>query len=157
MNLLNAAKQGNAKKVKKLLLMAGVPCDWQAPNGRTPLIEAAWNGHHLVVELLLAKGARVNQAAVVTGNFYYPSSSGRSNEAAGAVYRTPLICAVECGSLKVVEVLLSNGADIDNTQESGATPLNLAAGWGRLAIVDLLCKNAVTNGNLRTALVFTRK
>ena len=40
MHLLNAAKEGNARKVKKLL-MAGVPCDWQAPDERTPLIVAA--------------------------------------------------------------------------------------------------------------------
>ena len=50
MNLLNAASNGNFKKVKKLL-MAGVPFDWQNPTDETPLIAAALNGHHEVVEL----------------------------------------------------------------------------------------------------------
>ena len=103
MNLYNAATQGHTKKVKKLL-MAGVPCDWQAPSGYTPLTMAAAKGHHEVVELLIAKGARVNQGVVV----------GKT-----AVYRTPLLLGVELGCLKVVQLLLAKGADIHQSQENG--------------------------------------
>ena len=55
MNLFNASRDGNFEKVKKLLT-AGVPFDWQDPYGYTPLMIAAINGHHEVVELLLNKG-----------------------------------------------------------------------------------------------------
>ena len=136
MNLLNAAKQGNTKKVKKLL-MAGVPCDWRAPDGSTPLIMAALHGHHSVVELLLAKGSCVNQATVVECAVRRPTLL--VEEACNsAVYRTPLISAVEGGYLKVVELLLTKGADIHQAQEEGATPLHIAAQHGRLAIAELL-------------------
>ena len=69
MNLYNAASLGNTKKVRKLL-NAGVPYDWPSPDGSTPLLKAARNGHHEVVELLLAKGSNVNQSAVVHGMMY---------------------------------------------------------------------------------------
>ena len=123
MHLLNAAKEGNARKVKKLL-MAGVPCDWQAPDERTPLIVAARNGHHEVVELLLAKGSCVNQPSVINGK-----------------YRPPLLLAVICCHLKVVEMLLAKGADPNQAQEIGASPLWMAAQRGYLEIAQLLVGN----------------
>ena len=73
MDLFNASGDGNLKKVKKLL-MAGVPFDWQHPSsGYTPLIVAAENGHHEVVELLLTKGALVNHHS--GSEFFVPSLS----------------------------------------------------------------------------------
>ena len=59
MNLMNAASHGSAKNVEQLLI-AGVPCDWQDPQGRTPLLSAVAHGHLEVVELLLAHGSNVN-------------------------------------------------------------------------------------------------
>ena len=70
-----------------------------APLLCTPMIVAATHGHHVVVELLLAKGSSVNQAAVI----YCMVGHGGVAGAAGALYHTPLLCAVENGFLKVVE------------------------------------------------------
>ena len=120
MNILNAAAIGNTRKVKKLL-MAGMFCDWQSPTGHTPLVKAAECGHHMVVELLLAKGANVNQAVVL---------HGMTRGVASAVYRTPLLCPVENGVLKVVEVLFAKGADVNNVEQIGCTPLYMAAEIG---------------------------
>ena len=78
---------------------------------------------------MLTKGSRVNHVVVVRG-----------------VYRTPLLCAVEFNRLKVVEVLLSKGADIYQAQEIGVTPLSFAIRKGYLAIAELLLsKGAAVN------------
>ena len=68
--------------------MAGVSYDWQAPDGRTPLVAAAWKGHHQVVELLLAKGSPVNQAVVIEGIVHRFTYVGGTESCKGAVYHT---------------------------------------------------------------------
>ena len=51
--LLRAAGAGHADTVKSLLKSPGVNVNARDENGRTPLIEAARNGHDDVVEALL--------------------------------------------------------------------------------------------------------
>src|ERR1035441_8499722 len=84
-----------------------------APDGYTPLHEAAIHGDRLFAEKLLAKNADINAL----------TNDGR----------TPLHIAARTGQLPMVELLLAHKAQVNCKTQSGHTPLQLAAaarnGW----------------------------
>ena len=77
--------------------------------GLTALHAAAYGGHVDVVELLIERGAAVNESK----NLYHMS---------------PLHAAAEEGHKEVVELLMAKGADIEAKERNGYTPLT-QAGW----------------------------
>ena len=113
-----ASAVGNLGGVKMLL-------DHQADfinesgNGDTPLSVAAGGGHFSVVELLLKKGAPVND------------EEGESKA---------LNSACTNNHLKIVEFLLENNANVNTKNSDGETPLSAAAEGGHLRIAELLVK-----------------
>ena len=57
--------------------------------------------------------------------------------------KTSLHLASITGDVEVIRALLSAGADVNTTNESGATPLHYAATFGKLdAIRELLAEGA---------------
>jgi ankyrin repeat protein len=54
---------------------------------------------------------------------------------------TPLICASQNGNLKIVQLLLKNGVDVNGKRNDGATALICASQKGHSKIVELLLKN----------------
>jgi len=58
-DIWTAANEGNIEAVKQHLA-AGTDVNAKGDDGRTPLHEAAWNGHKEVAALLIANGADVN-------------------------------------------------------------------------------------------------
>lgn len=95
----------------------------------TPLILAAGEGHHGVVQLLLAKGADVNMSG---GDFHRYSHSSDF---------TALEAAAARGHLIVVQLLLANGADAKLPGNDKA--LHYAAGNGHEAVVQLLLNKGI--------------
>ncbi|KAM9873437.1 Ankyrin repeat domain-containing protein 50-like protein 3 [Verticillium dahliae] len=85
----------------------------------TDLMVTSYYGHHVVVNLLLEKGADVEA-----------KDSGYN--------RTPLSWAAEKGRDAVVKLLLEKGADVEAKDSGYRTPLSRAAGNGRAAVVKLL-------------------
>ncbi len=83
------------------------------------LYDACLKGHRAIVELLLDHGAR-------------PELPGPSGE-------TALHDAALAGHATVAALLLDRGAPVDaRDRETGSTPLMVAAGWGREAVVKVL-------------------
>ncbi|MFP3025404.1 MAG: ankyrin repeat domain-containing protein, partial [Wolbachia sp.] len=74
--------------------------------GRTPLLNASWNGHLDVVKYLVENGANL--------------------EAKGYNGKTPLHMASLIGHLDVVKYLISKGASINAKDKDGKTPLDIA-------------------------------
>ena len=114
-----AARKGNTTEVKRLLLSGmldanrgyGILLD-------TPLHEAANEGHRVMVQLLLDRGANPNKA-----------------EKCGY---TPLHKAAFHGHKDVIKLLLDRGANPNKAEEYGYTPLHKAAMNGHKAVAQLL-------------------
>ena len=114
-----AAKQGNVKKVKKLLAQ-GMDVNSLSASGHTPLhLSAGWDKRR-VTKLLLINGAKVNAR----------NSSGR----------TPLHLSAGRGHLKMVKFLLSRGANSSIRDRHNRTPVDMArqSSFFHHEIVDLL-------------------
>ena len=123
-DLHNAAKQGNLKKIKKLLTQ-GTNINAVSSSGYTPLhISAGWDRRR-VTEFLVSNGAEIN----------VKNSSGL----------TPLHLAAKRGHLKMVGFLLSHGADPHMQDRSGRTRADLARDKSNDRIADLLEAMPVNN------------
>ena len=80
--------------------------DFQDSWGRTPLFQAAANGHKTMVQLLLEQGAELE-------------SKDNSSQ-------TPVFQAAANGHVAVVQLLLEQGANIDIEDKRGSTALQLS-------------------------------
>lgn len=116
--LRDAIKNNNVKLVEELI-DEGADVSQVDKYGATPLYIAAEEGQSHVAELLLDRGADVNQARTNNG-------------------KTPLWVAAENGQLDVAKLLLDRGADINLANTNGAIPLWVAEKYGHTEIVDLL-------------------
>ncbi|WP_329605646.1 ankyrin repeat domain-containing protein, partial [Rhizobium alarense] len=118
--LLIAALAGRTEIVAQLL-DAGAAVGIRNKGGLTALHAAAYGGHLTTVQLLVAKGAAVNDRE----NFYR---------------MTPLHAAAEEGRTEVVAFLLASGAEIEAEERNGYTPLTQAGWRAHWETTDLLLK-----------------
>jgi ankyrin repeat protein len=95
----------------------------KGPQGRTPLIEAAMNGHLSVVEFLVERGADVNKV----------DADGES----------ALLAAASDGHLRIVECLIEHGADINQTNKRNEGLLIKLLWKGHVAAADSLLQRGV--------------
>lgn len=126
LQLIRAARSGNAEIVKRLLA-EGVGPNVATLENDTPLQYAAFEGHAAVVEILLAAGANPNI----------------QNEGFGS---TPLMNAGAKGHIEVVRLLIANAADLELRNKKGMTAIWSAASYGpsdrrrRAEVVQLLAQ-----------------
>lgn len=118
MNMWEAAKAGNLKRVQQGVAVSKATVRIQDDRGSTLLHIAAYHGRLEVVQYLVANGAQLNKQA---DNHW-----------------TPLHGAACYGHFEVVRYLVSNGAQKEVQDDDGLTPLHLAALRGRLEIVKYL-------------------
>ena len=91
----------------------------RSDNGETALLQAADQGFHEIVAVLIEAGADVDK----------PRDDGC----------TPLYMAAAFGRVEAVRVLLEQGsADVNKVNNNSQTPINVAADGGHLEVVKLL-------------------
>lgn len=142
--LLSAVEWGDLKFIKRLISL-GASLNTRDKSGNTPLTLAAFRKHPEIVEFL--------------------AKSGASMKATGLHGRPPISLALISGSKNrfeiqpevkaTVDVLLKFGADINQQDSNGDTPLIYAASKGNKALMDyLIGKGAnpdIANNNGATA------
>lgn len=101
-------------------------------DGFTPLHLAAFFGRALVVELLLAHGAPVNEVS--------QNPSGLRPIHSAVAHRQPQV------ALEISRALIAAGADVNVTQHAGWTPLHAAALHGNLPLVRALLEAGANAG-----------
>jgi serine/threonine-protein phosphatase 6 regulatory ankyrin repeat subunit B len=109
------AERGDLDEVRRLL-DSGVPVDALDEGDETALHGAAAFGHTEVLQLLLERGAAVDQTD-------------------DDQFQTALMTAAGNGHLGAVEVLLEHGADCNAADDYGETVLVRAAGSGNAQLV----------------------
>ncbi len=120
-NISTAALQGRHQDVLAMLDRGDDPNESKG-RGRLPLVVAVQNGDMQMAEILMKRGARVD---------------GRDNLAG------PLHYAVMTHRHDMLDWLLDHGAKVEMADNSGDTPLSLAAKNGETAMVKkLLAKGA---------------
>lgn len=149
--LFEAAAKGDVAAIENLLA-SGAAVDARDQDQATPLIAAALGGQVEAAKLLLAKGADV--MARNSGGFtaLHAAAYGGSAEVAALLLdnkaarddtankagTTPLFVAAETNHLEVVELMISKGADVSQTESHGYFPTTRAFWKGHVDMVRLL-------------------
>lgn len=115
-----AAAMGETEACRKFIQADDVLLEMASSDGWTPLHLACFFGHLQTVEMLLEIGADVKVRS------------------ANAMHNTPLHAAAASRNQDICALLLSNGADVNATQQAQYTALHSAAANGDLEIVRLL-------------------
>jgi ankyrin repeat protein len=176
--LINAATRGDAETVKFLLEHGADPNIPGTYSGRTALLAAAAYGYAAVVDLLLAHGADVAaidrydaQTAIAYATAKVRPPIVRSLLVAGAKGRFRRFgFSVDGGApaREVVRLLVEHGADINEVDDWGRTPLMWAAQYADGDTIQLMIElgadvNRVSEPNMNgvrsdeTALGLARK
>ncbi len=136
--LMLAAREGANQVLEVLLSARGVNLDLRARNGDSALMIAAFKKNKVAVEMLLAKGAKVNHDGW-----------------------TPLHYAAAAGDTEIVQLLLSKSAEVDAQSPNLTTPLMMAAGSGNIyavkAILDAGADLNLVNEQGFSAIHFAQK
>jgi uncharacterized protein len=120
LDIYEAAAVGDKKALNRALNREPYLLNSYSPDGFTPLGLASYFNQREMAELLLLKGAKVNQAS--------------RNE----IKMAPLHGAVSSGLVDIARILLEHGAKVNARQGAGYTPLHQAAYNGQLEMVELL-------------------
>ena len=143
LTLHEAAASGSTARLIEILDTQPDAINTLSPDGFPPLGLACFFDHFDSVEVLLQRGADVNQPA-------------QNAQKVAAIH-----AAVAARSLPITRLLIEHGADVNAKQQQDVTPLHAAAHNGSLEIVQLLLehgadKNA-TDASGKSALDFARE
>jgi uncharacterized protein len=127
--LLKAVENGEIVKVRKAL-SSGADVNARTSYGNPAILVAAYNGHYRVAKYLVDKGAEVNEGG--QGDWT-------------ALIKTCMIPNISkmtldkpSERLKIAELLIAKGANVNGGDDMGETSLHSCSFWGYADIVKLL-------------------
>jgi ankyrin repeat protein len=147
---LHKAAMFGHREIVELLIAEGADVDAKDDGNWTPLNMAAHNGYKEVVELLINNGADVNTKGYLGNTPLSGAIRFKEKETAallrkhGAKTREELHVLLDVakkGDIEAVKQHLAAGADVNEKNEWGGTPLHIAAGRGHKEVVELLIAN----------------
>ncbi|VDI67913.1 Hypothetical predicted protein [Mytilus galloprovincialis] len=140
--LYKACDRGDVETVKTLLLnRANV--NMKTNNGELPLIAACQQGHGILIQMLLDKGADINQSLLTAIQRDYERTVNIllcKRGCFGDDVNTLMTLACKAGSIKTIRILLEKGADINHVDSNKNIPICIACTKGFFHIVELLIK-----------------
>ncbi|GHU13091.1 hypothetical protein FACS189449_07970 [Alphaproteobacteria bacterium] len=122
---IHYAAINNNTAITKLLIDAGADINFQTHEGSSPLIIACCKNNTETAVVLIENGANVNE--------YYKAHNEYN------CHYSPIKYAIKNGNGLLTKVLIFNGAFV--AQETGFSPLHVAAIYNRADIIDLLIAN----------------
>ena len=138
--LMAAARSGDVPTVERLIARGADVDAREHERGQTALMWAAARRHADVARVLIRHGADVHARSKVyhqlentagntnpSGNFQMPRGGS-----------TPLLFTARNGDIPTAKVLVEGGADVDDTQASGASALVVAAHSGHTPLAGYL-------------------
>ncbi len=153
LDLLTAARSGNNKRLKELVMSGTSPNGARDDRlgGALPLAEAIANNHLESAAILISAGADVNRftglgsTALIIATYLGNEESVRALLNAGANPNIlsrdgwgPLQIAARDGQTDIVRVLLERGANKDHRLPDGNTALSWARARGHKAVESIL-------------------
>lgn len=158
---LAAASENGHPNIVNILIAAGADVNCTSRDGSSALLRAAKGGHDRVVDCLLDAGAEVNHIAkgapedppadveesllcreTLLSDEFSPTL-GSGLEAITSSGTTALFWAAFRGHDRIVDRLLTAGAEVNHVTDGGWTPLTVAAQEGHQTVVHcLLSKGA---------------
>lgn len=144
--LMLAAREGSNQALAVLLNARGVNINLRAKNGDSALMIAAYKKNKIAVEMLLAKGAKVNNDGWTA--LHYAAAAGDTEiiqlllkksaevDAPSPNLTTPLMMAAGSGNIYAVKAILDAGADLNLVNEQGLSAIDFAQRAGQAEIVE---------------------
>ena len=153
--LVGTAVREHRPDLVEFLVSRGANVELTGTTGRTPLLTAVMNKDVDIVRLLLRSGADINRvmygvtalstAARVHSTELVNLLIGEGGADLNALMGVALVEAANQGDLEIVDMLLRNGADINQATFSGMNPLSTAA-WSRAGTREEVFNFLVLNG-----------
>jgi ankyrin repeat protein len=129
--LMAVARTGNVEAAKVLLEHGATVDAREGFGGHTALMWASARRHPEMIELLISHGAAVQARSTQRDYQRHVTAEGRPKSLDTGGF-TPLLYAARENCIACVNVLLERGADIDQPDPDGVSPLHLAvmnANW----------------------------
>jgi ankyrin repeat protein len=143
--VIDAAKNGDESRLTQIVASNPELASARAGSGETPVMAALYRGHHAVVDLLVAAGARLDIfAAAALGDMPSLEAAIAADPAAVNTFAydgwTPLHLAAFFGRKPAAERLLAAGAGLSTFSRNALrnTPLHAAVAGGHVDVSLLL-------------------
>ena len=131
--VMTASRTGNVNAVR-LLIKHGANINLsEQRRGQTALMWATAQGHHTIINMLLEHGADVTARSRIRPRLMHTSSNASQYDQ-GIMWNrggyTPLLFAARHGDIETGRLLVTQGADINDSAPTGASVLVVAAHSG---------------------------
>ena len=131
------------KEIAELLIAEGADVDAKTTTGGTPLFNAAGNNKE-IVELLIANGADVN-VKLKLGSMIKDNKPYRAKSEETTLHEVARSYSEKHAS-EVCELLIANGAKVNELNDKGQTPIDEAFANGRKKTAEFLRKHGGKTG-----------